>query len=167
VFGKIRDKLFSAFNRYGLKYKVFGGTVMNFLDDSRGTSDVDMTIKQDMAEVHKFADALMECGYGTKEEIFEGVFGADPQTEEYLFALSRIYSDNPEFAGFHIDLTFDFGQIKYDAIETVEQTVNGITVNMATLPQMLKLKKGTDPLLAKDIRDISFLENMIGADEPI
>ena len=165
VFEKIRDLLFSAFNRHDLKYKVLGGTVMNLMDELRGTSDVDMTIMQNMVEVHKFADALVECGYGTKEEIFDGIFGADPQTEEYLNDLSRITSDSPEFAGFCIDLIFDFGKIKYETLETEEMNINGVIVNMASLTQMLKLKKGIAQPLEKDLRDIAFLEKHLGKDE--
>jgi hypothetical protein len=157
-FVEIRDLLFSLFQKHGLKFKVFGGTVMNLLDNTRGTSDLDMAIQKNMVEVEKLVAALVECDFGVKEEILEGIFGADPQKEEYLFAFSRLYSDNPYFAGFHIDLCFEFGDTIYETIESEECDVNGLTINMATLAQILKMKKSIEQARDRDKQDIGKLE---------
>ena len=103
-FIEIRNVLLNSFNKHGLSYKLFGGVVMNIYDDTRGTSDLDMAIRRTMDEVNKFVSALIDCNYGTRDEILEGIFGADPQSEEFLFAFSRILPGNPYFSGFHIDL---------------------------------------------------------------
>jgi hypothetical protein len=161
-FGEIRDLLFSLFQKHGLKFKVFGGTVMNLLDNTRGTSDLDMAIQKKTAEVEKLAAALAECNFGTRDEIFEGIFGADPQTDEYLFAFSRIYSENPYYTGFHIDICFEFGDTTYETIESEKRNVNGLAVDMATLAQMLKMKKSIKQTRDRDNRDIEKLEKELG-----
>ena len=164
-FIKIRNELLASFNQHGLNYKLFGGVVMNIYDDTRGTSDLDMSIQRTMDDVNKFVNALVDCKYGTRDDILEGIFGADPQSEEFLFAFSRIQSDNPYFSGFHIDLCFDFGSTTYESIISEKQNINGITVDMATLPQMLKMKQQIDPLRDRDIQDISFLRKKLRESE--
>ena len=161
----IRNTLLASFNKHGLDYKLFGGVVMNIYDDTRGTSDLDIAIRRTMDEVYKFVDALVDCEYGTRTEILEGIFGADPQSEKFLFAFSRILSNNPYFSGFHIDLCFDFGSTTYESIASERQEVNGITVDMATLPQMLKMKQQIDPLRERDTQDIRFLQQKLGVSE--
>ena len=158
----IRNTLLASFNKHGLNYKLFGGVVMNVYDDTRGTSDLDMAIQRTMDEVHKFVDALVDCDYGTRDEILEGIFGADPQSEEFLFAFCRIQSDNPYFSGFHIDLCFDFGSTSYESITTERQEIGGITVDMATLTQMLKMKQQINPPRDRDTQDIKFLQQKLG-----
>jgi hypothetical protein len=164
-FTEIRDILFSSFNKHGLKYKVFGGTVMNFLEESRTTSDIDMAIQKNMGEVEKFIDALVDCGYADRQEILDGIFGADPHEEIFLFAMSRILPSSEEYYGFHIDLCFEFGSTTYESLETVPQNVNGITVDMAVLKQMLKMKEAIDPKRDRDIDDISVLRRRLLKDE--
>ena len=164
-FRKIRNELLASFNKHGLNYKLFGGVVMNIYDDTRGTSDLDMAIQRNMDDVNKFVNALVDCEYGTRDEIFEGIFGADHKSEEFLFAFSRIQSDNPYFSGFHIDLCFDFGSTTYESIISEKQNINGIAVDMATLPQMLKMKQQIDPPRDRDTQDISFLRKKLGISE--
>ena len=158
----IRDILLSSFNKHGLSYKLFGGVALNLHNDRRETTDIDMAIQRTMESVYRFVDALVDCEYGTRDEVLDSIFGADPRTEEFLFAFSRVTSNNPYFAGFHIDLCFDFGATSYETIVTEKQEINGITVEMATLPQLLKMKKAIDPKRDRDLADIEFIESALG-----
>ena len=160
-FSEFRDLLLNEFNNVGLIYKVYGGIAVQCAGFDRKTEDGDITIPIKMDLVYKLIEALEKIEFSTKDEILEDVFGADPHTEEYLFAMVRLRTKNPKYEGYVIDVSFDFGSITYDNIETYEADINGIKVQIATPEYLLKMKRNIKPPRDKDLEDIKFLENLL------
>ena len=157
-YDRICGILYTAFSEVGLDYKVFGGAAISFYDMKRLSTDVDMALRKLLSEVDLFIKALESCQFSTKDEILNEIFGADPHEESNLFAMCRITSGNALFAGFHIDLCFEFGDNTYETIVANEIERNGLNIQVATPEHLLKMKGNIKVDRDQDKRDIEFLK---------
>ena len=62
-------------------------------------------------------------------------------------------------------MCFDFGSTTYDTIISEKQNVNGLVVDMATLPCILGMKQGITIKRDKDNSDIEFIKGLLGLPE--
>ena len=167
-FFEFRDEVLSSFAEYGVEYKLFGGAVVQLVNPSRFTEDLDIAIKATVDSAEKFIDSLASIGYADRNNISMQVYGDVEEAGYDMTSTRRIESSNPEWERFHIDLCFDLGEHNYETMLAEDFEVNGLKIMAVTFRHIIRMKanmnKGYGGPRPKDIEDIQFLANYLGLD---
>ena len=165
-FIKYRNTILRSLNKFGVPYKLFGGATVQLIDSDRETEDLDFFIQKDKEVAKRLILALEDCGFNTREELIQQLFGiGNPVETSSLYSTCRLAPNKEAWKDFHLDVAFNLVQWNFEntGFEIVER--NGIqisTVSFLTIAQM-KAMVYPNPR-PKDINDIQFIANYLGLD---
>ena len=128
-------KVFTAFERASVRYKVVGAVAINLLGLARGTDDLDIFIEPTVENIERMKRAL--------KSVFHDPSIDEISSEELLGDYPAVQYNPPE-GMFHIDIVHRLGEaFHYDDIEVELVEVEGIQVPVATPGMIYRMKKDT------------------------
>jgi hypothetical protein len=128
-------KVFTAFERENVRYKVVGAVAINLLGLARGTDDLDIFIEPTVENIERMKRAL--------KAVFHDPSIDEISSEELLGDYPAVQYNPPEGV-FHIDIVHRLGEaFHYDDIEIELVEVEGIRVPVATPRMIYRMKKDT------------------------
>ena len=145
-----------ALEKHNIKYALVGGYAVALHGAIRGTVDVDIVIALTKASLEGAESALGNIGLQsrlpiTAEDVYR--FRKEYIENRNLVAWSFINPDNP-IEVVDILITEDVKNIK-----TVTRQAFGMTIRIAAIPDLIKLKKKSGR--PQDIEDIRALEKLL------
>jgi len=154
------ETVFNALNNAKVRYLVAGGIAVNIHGYQRMTSDLDMVIQLDSANIKNAMNSLKQLGYLPLVPVDANDF-ADPVnrqiwiTTKNMQVLSLQSQQHPETTiDIFVSEPFDF-DLEYKASTNAELT-NDISFNIVNMPALIKMKQLAGR--AKDLDDIEHLE---------
>lgn len=165
-FMRFRNTVLEALNSEGIDYKVFGGAVVQIVNNSRVTDDLDIMPLKSIENIDKIIWALVKCGYNTEENIINQIYGEGNMGNlDEVYAGSEIRSNNPKWEGLHIDLVFNLGEQTYENTPTNKVNHLGIEIPIISFEHILRMKANIFPRPRdKDIEDIQILAEYLDLD---
>ena len=141
--------IIDALNSKGVRYVLIGGFAVIIYGLPRLTQDMDLVIELTDDNIKKLKEALM-------------MLFADQQINEITFDDLKEYAviryGTPE--GFNLDIMVRIGDVAdYQSIRAEQITVEGVTINIASLESLYQMKKNT--IRPVDQRDAFFLHELI------
>ncbi len=148
-------RIFRAFEREAVRYKVVGAVAMNLLGLPRATDDLDIFVEPTVDNVERMKRAL--------KTVFD-----DPAIDEIsaadLLGEYPAIQYNPPEGDFHIDILQRLGEaFCYDDVEAEVLAVEGIPVPVATARTVVRMKQDTVRL--QDRADAARLREHFGFEE--
>jgi len=127
-----------------IEYLLVGGYAVSFYGYPRPTGDLDIWISRDHTNAEKITSILIDFGFGT------------PYLKPDLFTLKKSIV-RMGFAPFKLEIITHIDGVKFDDCyhNRTEAVIDGVSVNMIRLADLLKNKKASGR--AKDLND---LENL-------
>jgi hypothetical protein len=145
----------AALERHGARYVVFGAVALNLQGLARFTTDFDLFIAPEAANVERVKAALREV-FGDPEIdkiSAEDIMGAYPAVQ-YV----------PPAGDFHIDLVARLGEaFRFEDVEAERLPFEELTVSVATPRMLYRMKKDTVRL--KDRADAEALRQRFHLEE--
>ena len=144
-------RIIDTINRYDVEYVVIGGVAMISHGMPRLTQDLDLLLKLTKDNVDKLRNALYS--------IYN-----DDEIEEITYAELQQYSviryGTPD--GCYLDIMARIGEESdYYSIKREEKEIESVTIQLASVESLFKLKK--DTVRPEDKRDALFLQKLLEA----
>jgi predicted nucleotidyltransferase len=162
AFLRYRNEIIASMNKHCVAYKLVGGTVVQLIDDTRETSDLDLMMRRSEENIENLIQALVDCGFATVDDLREQIFADNDED----FTSFQIVPSKPEWAGFHIDLCYSLGQFNYDTLpEAKHETTDGLVLNSVPFLTIVRMKANVFPKpRPQDIKDIQVIADYLGLD---
>jgi hypothetical protein len=148
-------RIFRAFEREAVHYKVVGAVAINLLGLPRATDDLDIFVEPTVDNIERMKRAL--------NAVFD-----DPAIDE--ISAADLLGDypaiqyNPPDGTFHIDILQRLGEaFHYDDVEVEVLDVEGVPVPVATARTVVRMKQDTVRL--QDRADAARLREHFGFEE--
>jgi hypothetical protein len=148
-------RILEAFERFGVRYVVFGAVALNFHGLARFTEDLDLFIAPESANIERLRAAL--------RSVFD-----DPEidriTAEDLLGDYPAVQYIPPQGGFHIDLLTRLGEaFAFDDLEFERMPFGDLMVSVASPKTLYRMKRNTVRL--KDRADAELLKERFAIEE--
>jgi len=148
-------RILEAFERFGVRYVIFGAVALNFHGLARFTEDLDVFIAPEAANVERLRHAL--------RSVFD-----DPEidriTAEDLLGEYPAVQYIPPAGGFHIDLLTRLGEaFAFEDLEIVRMPFADVNVSVASPTTLYRMKRNTVRL--KDRADAELLKQRFKIEE--
>ena len=154
------ETIFNAFNHAGVRYIVAGGIAVNIHGYQRMTSDLDLVVQLDAANIKNAMNTLNQLGYQPLIPIDSNDF-ANPDKRKIWIETKNMQVlslQSEQFPETTVDIfvtePFDFDK-EYTTAKTAELTPE-ISFNIVSIPTLIAMKqKAARP---RDIDDIQHLQ---------
>lgn len=154
------ETVFNALNNAKVRYLVAGGIAVNIHGYQRMTSDLDIVIQLDSANIKSAMNSLKQLGYLPLIPVDANDF-ANPInrqiwiTTKNMQVLSLQSQQHPETTiDIFVNEPFDF-DLEYKT-STIAELTNDISFNIVNIPALIKMKQLAGR--AKDLDDIEHLK---------
>ena len=146
----------AALVRAGARFKVVGGVALNLHGIVRSTEDLDLFVDPDPENVRRVVAALREVYADPQlDEIRPDDLGGEYPAIQYV----------PPDGGFSIDLLSRLGEaFRYDDVECVTATVEGLAIQLATPRMLYRMKR--DTVRPQDQADAARLKHRFKLEDP-
>jgi hypothetical protein len=102
AFSLFRNEVIKSLNAHGVAYKIFGGAVVQLIESSRGTEDIDMFVLNTELNVDNLVKALVFCKFGEYQDLREQINTNVNDGYETF----QLVSTNPRWKDFWLDISF-------------------------------------------------------------
>jgi predicted nucleotidyltransferase len=162
AFLQYRNSIIESMNKHGVAYKLVGGSVVQLIDATRETSDLDLMVQRNDENVEKLVQALSACGFAAEDDLREQIFTEDDEE----FASFQIVPSKSEWEGFHIDMCFSLGQFEFDTLPgETHRTTDGLEIHSVPFLTIVRMKANVFPRpRPQDIKDIHVIAEYLGLD---
>ena len=159
-----RNEIIENLNKFGVEYKLVGGSIVQLIDNTRETSDLDLLIRKTQENLDKFIIALVECKFAADDEIRQQIYVDSQILDDYNAYL--IVPTNPRWIGFHIDMCFQLGKFDYEnSPAETHITSTGLQIYSVPYKYIAHMKVNVFPQhRLQDLKDIKIIANHIGVD---
>ena len=166
AFAIFRNEVIASLNEHDVAYKLVGGSVVQLIDNTRETADLDMLIKNSTANIDRLILALADCKFATAEELQSHIYG-DEQEPIGSYDAYQLAPSNPRWEGFYIDMCLQLsGQFTYENTPSEEHTTSaGLTIYGVPYSFVAHMKRKVYPQMRpQDIEDIITISEHLGLD---
>jgi len=175
AFLSYRNEVIASLNKHDVEYKLVGGSVVQLIDSSRKTVDLDMLISKTKENLRRFIAALVDCGFASEVELRNQIFGSGRQeTPDEAYDAFQLESSNPRWGKFHLDMCFQLGgKFTYENSHSETHTTDtGLKIRSVPYKYVAHMKANVWPQpRPRDIEDIHTIADHLGIDpvtgEPI
>jgi hypothetical protein len=148
-------RIIEAFERFGVRYVVFGAVALNFHGLARFTEDLDVFIAPEVANIERLRAAL--------HSVFNDP-DIDQITADDLLGDYPAVQYIPPQGDFHIDLLTRLGEaFTFDDLEIERMPFADLTVSVASPKTLYRMKRNTVRL--KDRADAELLKERFDIEE--
>jgi hypothetical protein len=164
TFSLYLSRIIESLNKHNVDYKLVGGSIVQLIDNTRETKDLDLLVQDTQDNLNKLIDALVSCEFATAEEVRYQIYGDDETTEGYN--AFQLVPSNPLWSDFHIDMCLKLGQYSYDTSPTeVHTTETGLQINSVPFRYIAHMKANVFPQpRPQDHKDIKIIADHLGLD---
>jgi hypothetical protein len=168
-----RNEVIGSLNKFDVLYKLVGGSIVQLIDDSRITNDLDIIIKNSKENTDRLIKALTHCNFAGAEELNEQIYGDDGAGVMDIYDSFWLTPSDPRWSEYHIDLCYQLAAYSYDMMpEEYHTTADGLRIRSVPFRYIAHMKANVFPRPREhDISDIKTIADYLGLDpstgEPI
>ena len=164
AFSLYRDEVITSLNEHGVAYKLVGGSVVQLIDSTRETSDLDLMIQKTRDNIDKLIQALAACQFASISDLSEQIYGDAGGVDDY--DAFQLIPSNPLWSEFHIDMCFKLGDSDYNTYgNETHETSSGLQIRSIPFVDIVRMKAKVFPKpRLQDIKDIGVIADHLGLD---
>lgn len=132
---ELTQKVLTALEHEGVRYKIFGGVALNLHGLARATEDLDVFIAPEAENIERLRKAL--------RSVFDDPNIDEIDTEDLLGEYPAVQYIPPK-GGFHIDILTRLGEAHaFSNLDSERLDFDGLSVTVVTPETLYKMKKDT------------------------